>query len=108
MGFQTYNIPSCYSSLLHPTSVLVSLLSTQLTSPIPIFPIFPLISLYPARPLSSILLPSPPSLLAFLDSAATPGWILTSEGLELGTAAEREQSSFVFLCLGFLPRHNLF
>lgn len=43
-----------------------------------------------------------PFVLTFLIYAATPGYVLISEDLELGASDEREHAMLVFLGLGHL------
>ena len=48
------------------------------------------------------------SLFTFLVSEVTPGYILTSEDLELGTTDERDHATFVFPGLDCLTLYNSF
>jgi hypothetical protein len=41
-------------------------------------------------------------------SAVTPGYVLTSEDLELGALDEGDPAMFVFLGLGFFTQYDLF
>ena len=67
--------------------------------------------LHPDTPLSVVLQSSYSgqwSHFTFLVSAVTPGYVSTSQDLELGTSSEGEHVTFAFLDLGYLTQHDIF
>jgi hypothetical protein len=47
-------------------------------------------------------------LLSFLVSAITPGYLFTSESLKIQSTNEWELKTFLFLCLGYFTKYDLF
>lgn len=99
------NLYSFFSNIQYGLSLLPHLLLYWPSLPLPNWAlcIFPSYDLYLPDPVSSSL-PYPPPwyLFIFLVSEITPGYMLMSEELELGSTNEREHTVFVFPGLDWL------
>lgn len=78
----------------------------------PAFPFPPTYHLYPANLLSIALLPylipQQWPLFIFLVSAVAPGYVLTSDNLEMEASDAWEHGMFVFLGLSYFTQYDLF